>query len=30
VVDHGLFPPELVSELIIGRGDGVERIRYGG
>ena len=24
VVDHGLFPPELVSERIVGRGDGVE------
>ena len=25
VVDHGLFPAELVSEVLIGRGDGVER-----
>jgi ribose 5-phosphate isomerase A len=25
VVEHGLFPPELVSEILIGRGDGVER-----
>jgi ribose 5-phosphate isomerase A len=25
VAAHGLFPPELVSELIIGRGDGVDR-----
>jgi ribose 5-phosphate isomerase A len=25
VVDHGLFPPELVSEVIVGRGEGVER-----
>jgi ribose 5-phosphate isomerase A len=25
VVDHGLFPPGLVSEVIVGRGDGVER-----
>jgi ribose 5-phosphate isomerase A len=25
VVDHGLFPPELVSEVIVGRDDGVER-----
>lgn len=27
VVDHGLFPPELVSEILVGRGDAVERIR---
>lgn len=26
VVDHGLFPPEMVSEVLIGRGDEVERI----
>ena len=26
VVDHGLFPPELVSEVLVGRGDRVERI----
>ncbi len=25
VVDHGLFPPEMVSEVLIGRGDVVER-----
>ena len=25
VVDHGLFPPEMVSDVIIGRGDDVER-----
>jgi ribose 5-phosphate isomerase A len=25
VVGHGLFPPELVSEVIVGRGDAVER-----
>jgi ribose 5-phosphate isomerase A len=25
VVDHGLFSPELVSEVIVGRGEGVER-----
>lgn len=25
VVDHGLFPPELVSEVILGRGTGIER-----
>jgi ribose 5-phosphate isomerase A len=29
VVDHGLFPPELIAEAIVGRGDGVERVRYG-
>ena len=26
VVDHGLFPPSLVSEILVGRGDGVGRI----
>jgi ribose 5-phosphate isomerase A len=26
VVDHGLFPPELVSEVLVARGDGVERL----
>ncbi len=26
VVDHGLFPASLVSEILIGRGDAVERI----
>ena len=26
VVEHGLFPPELVSEVLVGRGDGVERL----
>jgi len=26
VVDHGLFAPELVSEVLVGRGDRVERI----
>jgi ribose 5-phosphate isomerase A len=25
VVEHGLFPPELVSDVLVGRGDGVER-----
>jgi ribose 5-phosphate isomerase A len=25
VVEHGLFPPELVSQVLVGRGDGVER-----
>jgi ribose 5-phosphate isomerase A len=27
VVEHGLFPPELVSEVIVGQGDGVETRR---
>jgi ribose 5-phosphate isomerase A len=27
VVDHGLFPPELVSEVVVGRGARAERIR---
>ena len=27
VVDHGLFPPELVSEVLVARGDVVDRIR---
>jgi len=26
VVDHGLFPPELVSEILVARGSNVERI----
>jgi ribose 5-phosphate isomerase A len=25
VVEHGLFPPALVSEILVGRGNGVER-----
>ena len=29
VVEHGLFAPELVSEILIGRGDQVERIGLG-
>jgi ribose 5-phosphate isomerase A len=29
VAAHGLFPPEMVSELIIGRGDAVERTSFG-
>jgi len=29
VVEHGLFAPELVSEVIVGRGNGVERMSYG-
>jgi ribose 5-phosphate isomerase A len=27
VVDHGLFPPELVSEVVVGRGEHAERVR---
>jgi len=27
VVEHGLFPPEMVAEVLVGRPDGVERIR---
>jgi ribose 5-phosphate isomerase A len=26
IVEHGLFPPELVSDVLVGRGDAVERI----
>ena len=26
VVDHGLFPPQMVSELLVGRGERAERI----
>lgn len=26
VVEHGLFPPSMVAEVLVGRGDGVERI----
>lgn len=29
VVDHGLFPPELVSDLIVARGDEIEHTRRG-
>jgi len=28
VVGHGLFPPRLVDDAIVARGDGVERIRF--
>ena len=27
VVEHGLFPPALVSSVLVGRGDSVERVR---
>jgi ribose 5-phosphate isomerase A len=26
IVEHGLFPPSMVSEVVVGRGDGIERI----
>jgi ribose 5-phosphate isomerase A len=26
VVEHGLFPPELVTDVLVGRGEGVERV----
>ena len=29
VVDHGLFPPDLVSEVLVGRSEEVERIAVG-
>jgi ribose 5-phosphate isomerase A len=28
VVEHGLFPPDLVTEIFIGRGDEVERLSF--
>ncbi len=30
LVEHGLFPPELVAELVVGRGSRAERLRPGG
>jgi ribose 5-phosphate isomerase A len=30
VVEHGLFPPELVAEVVVGRGSRAERRRVGG
>jgi ribose 5-phosphate isomerase A len=27
IVEHGLFPPSMVADIIVGRGDGVEQIR---
>jgi ribose 5-phosphate isomerase A len=29
VVEHGLFPPSMVSEVVVGRDDGVQRIPVG-
>ncbi len=29
VAAHGLFPPAMVSEVLIGRGEGVERLNIG-
>jgi ribose 5-phosphate isomerase A len=26
VVEHGLFPPELVTDVLVGRGDAVDRL----
>jgi len=28
VVEHGLFPPELVSAIVVGRGENVERLSF--
>ena len=30
VVEHGLFPPEMVTTVLVGRGESVERIEVGG
>lgn len=30
VVEHGLFPPDLVAEVVVGRGTQVERVTVGG
>ncbi len=30
VVEHGLFPPAMVAEVLVGRGDGVKRIAVAG
>jgi ribose 5-phosphate isomerase A len=30
VIEHGLFPPEMVAEVLVGRGDDVERIAVAG
>jgi ribose 5-phosphate isomerase A len=30
VVEHGLFPPEMVATILVGRGDSVERIEVAG
>ncbi len=30
VIEHGLFSPSLVSEVIVGRGDIIQRMTYGG
>ena len=29
VVEHGLFPPEMVTAALVGRGESVERIDFG-
>jgi ribose 5-phosphate isomerase A len=28
IVEHGLFPPELVSDVLVGRGDAIERVSH--
>jgi ribose 5-phosphate isomerase A len=30
VIEHGLFPPEMVAEVLVGRGEEVERIPIAG
>ena len=30
VVDHGLFPPEMVAAVFVGRGKSVDRIDFNG
>ncbi|MBV9415847.1 MAG: ribose-5-phosphate isomerase A [Solirubrobacterales bacterium] len=30
VIEHGLFPPEMVAEVVVGRGEDVERIAVAG
>ena len=30
VIEHGLFPPDMVAEVLVGRGEGVERIAVAG
>jgi hypothetical protein len=30
VIEHGLFPPPMVSEVRVGRRGGVDRIQVGG
>jgi ribose 5-phosphate isomerase A len=30
VIEHGLFPPEMVAEVLVARGEEVERIAVAG